>query len=106
MEKVPEYFERAWSQALLAVSTAEDEASKMVAKVAGAAGWGQDEVKRQVRELTDRLTSQRQALERNVEDGVRRALLNVRVPRRDDLREIGARLERLEQRLQALTERR
>ena len=101
MEK---YFERAWSQALLAVSTAEEEAAKLVARVSEAAGWTQDEVKRQVRELTDRLTHQRKELERGVEEGVKKALLRVKVPRREDLAGIEARLDQLSKRIDALKE--
>ena len=65
-EKRPlaETFERLWGQALLAVSTAEEEAGRVVQRVTGAAGWSQDEVRRQARELTERLVTQRRDLER------------------------------------------
>ena len=63
-----EAFERVWSQALLAVSTAEEEVTRTVQRVAAAAGWSQDEVKRQAREFTERLTGHRKDLEHNVEE--------------------------------------
>jgi polyhydroxyalkanoate synthesis regulator phasin len=102
---LPEYFDKIWSQALLAVSTAEEEASKVVHKVGEVAGWGQDEVKQRVREFSERLTSQRKDLERNVEDGVRKALVRLRIPRRDDLDAIGERLEKISRRIEALEKR-
>jgi len=101
-----EYFERAWSQALVAVSTVEEEAAKVTHKVAEVAGWSQDEVRRYVREFSDRLASQRRDLEKNVEDAVRRTVSRVRVPRREDLTDIQARLDRIGQRIEALREKR
>ena len=103
-EKRPlaETFERLWSQALLAVSTAEDEAGRAVQRVTGAAGWSPDEVRRHARELTERLVSQRRDLERNVEEGVRKALGRMKLPRREELQEVSVRLERVARRIQAL----
>lgn len=94
-------FERAWSQALTAVSVAEDEAAKVLQRFAGMAGWGQDEVKRHAREFTDRLSSQRKELERNVEDNVKKTLARLKVPRREQLQELETRIDRLGQRLDA-----
>jgi hypothetical protein len=100
-----ETFERVWSQALLAVSTAEDEATRTVQRVAELAGWSQEEMIRQARLLTDRLTGQRKDLEHNVEEGVRRALQHLKVPRRDEIQDIEARLIRLAERIDALGQR-
>jgi len=97
-----EVFEKVWSQALVAVSTAEEEASKVGARMAEAAGWSQDELKRQVRELTDRLASQRRALETNVEEGVKGALAKLRVPRRDEVASIASRLDAVSRRIESL----
>lgn len=99
---VAETFERIWSQALLAVSTAEEEATRTLQRVASAAGWSQDEVKRQAREFTEKLVGHRRDLERNVEDAVRGALTRLKVPRRDELQEFEARLGRLAERIDAL----
>jgi polyhydroxyalkanoate synthesis regulator phasin len=87
---------------MVAVSTAEDEASKVGARMAEVAGWSQDEVKRQVRELTERLLAQRRALEVNVEEGVKGALAKLRLPRREELMAIGDRLEAANRRIEAL----
>jgi len=113
MEKSPdtqkrllaETFERVWSQALLAVSTAEEEAARCVQRVAEVAGWNQEEMVRQGRLLAERLTGQRKDLERNVEEGVRRALSHFMVPRREQLQDVEARLLRLAERIDALGQR-
>jgi polyhydroxyalkanoate synthesis regulator phasin len=99
-----EAFDRVWSQALIAVSTAEEEAIRVVNRVSGLAGWSQDEMKRQGRELADRLSQQRYDLERNVEDGVRSALERFKVPRRDDVQALASRLDGLSRRIDALAE--
>jgi len=95
------YFEQAWSQALVAVSRAED-ASRAVQRVAEAAGWGQEEIKRQARELSERLVKQRRDLEHTLDEGVRRTLARLRVPRREEIQEIHARLDRVAARIDAL----
>jgi hypothetical protein len=97
-----ETFERVWSQALLAVSTAEEEVARSVQRVAEVAGWSQEEMLRQAKMLTERLTGQRKDLEHNVEEGVRRALLHFKIPRRDEIQDIEARLVRLAERIDAL----
>ena len=102
---VAETFERIWSQALLAVNTAEEEAFRAVQKVAAVAGWSQEEVKRQARDFTERLAGHRKDLEQNVEERVRQALTRMKLPRREELQSFGARLERLSERIQALEQR-
>ncbi|MBI3185071.1 MAG: phasin family protein [Myxococcales bacterium] len=100
--QLPELFEKVWGQALLAVSTAEEEASRVVGKLADVAGWSQDEVKRQAKELGERLASQRRDIERSVEEGVKRALQKLRVPRREEVAALNARVEQLSKRVEAL----
>jgi predicted component of type VI protein secretion system len=100
-----ETFERVWSQALLAVSTAEEEAARCVQRVAGLAGWSPEEMLRQAKLLTERLTGHRKDLESNVEEGVRRTLLHLKVPRREQIQDIEARLARLAERIDALGQR-
>jgi polyhydroxyalkanoate synthesis regulator phasin len=97
-----EYFEKVWGQALLAVSAAEEEANRTAQKVAQVYGWGQDEVRRQSRLLTERLSQQRREMERNLEDSVQRALSKVKVPRRESLLEVASRMDRIERRIAAL----
>lgn len=84
---VAEAFERVWSQALLAVSTA---------------GWSQEEVKRHAREFTEKLVGHRKDLEHSVEVAVKGALSKLKVPRREDLQEFEARLTKLSERIDAL----
>jgi len=107
-EKRPfaEQLERLWGQALMTVSLAEDEAAKAVHRVAEMAGWSQDEVKRHVRELSERLVSQRHEFERSVEEGVKRALQRLQVPRREEMAAFEERLSRAAARIDELVNRR
>jgi polyhydroxyalkanoate synthesis regulator phasin len=99
---IAEFFQQVWSQALVTVSAAEDEAAKLLARVQGMAGWSQDEVKRQVREYTERLTSQRRDMERKVEDAVRVSLHRLRVPRKEEIAQLNSRLDTLNKRIEHL----
>jgi|SRR5450755_2492900 polyhydroxyalkanoate synthesis regulator phasin len=98
--------ERMWAQALVAVSSVEEEAAQLVQRLQAAAGWSQDEVRRQVTEVSERLASQRNALEKNIEEGVRRAVSRLKVPRREQIQALQARLDRLSARLDKLVPRR
>lgn len=91
--------ERMWAQALVAVSSAEEEAAQLVQRLQAVAGWSQDEVRRQVAEVSERLASQRLTLEKGIEEGVRRAVGKLRVPRREQLQALEARLDVLASRL-------
>lgn len=97
-----EFFEKIWGQALAAASQAEEEANRAVARVASAAGWSQDEVKRQARELGERLAQQRSALEKSTEEGVKKALGRLQLPRREELVSLNARLDAVAKRVEAL----
>ena len=103
-EKRPvlEGLERMWAQALTAVSSVEDEAARVVQKAQTVAGWSQDEVRRQVTELSQRLRAQRRELEQGVETGVRTALARLRVPRRDEVAALTAQLDRIAARVERL----
>jgi len=100
---IAEFFQQVWSQALVTVSGAEDEAAKLLARVQGMAGWSQDEVKRQVREYADRLTTQRRDMERKVEDAVRVSLQRMRVPRKEEIAQLNSRLDTLNKRIEHLS---
>ena len=102
---VTETFERVWSQALLAMSTAEEEMHRNLQRVAAAAGWSQEEVKRQAREFTERLAGHRKELERGVEEAARGAVARLKVPRREELQDFEARLAKLAERIEALGQR-
>ena len=93
---LPEQFRDAWSQALAAVTNAEEEAQKALSRVSDLAGWGPEEVRRHARDLTERLTGQRREVEKNIEIGVKKALARVKLPRREEI-------ESLQRRVQALS---
>jgi polyhydroxyalkanoate synthesis regulator phasin len=98
--------ERMWAQALVAVSSVEEEAAQVVQRLQAVAGWSQEEVRRQVSEVSERLTAQRLSLEKGIEEGVRRAVSRLRVPRREQIQALQARLDRLAARLDSLGPRR
>ena len=99
---VVEVLERMWAQALTAVSSVEDEAARVVQRAQTVAGWSQDEVRRQMNELTERLAAQRKELEQGLEERVRGTLQRLRVPRRDEVQALAARLDRVAERLEKL----
>jgi len=100
---VPEFFQQVWSQALVAVTGAEDEVAKLVGRLQGVAGWSQDEARRQVQHFTERLAAQRKELERRAEESVKASMAKLKVPRRDELAQLNARLDALARRVEALT---
>ncbi|MFO0597745.1 MAG: phasin family protein [Myxococcaceae bacterium] len=91
-----EFFQQIWSQALTAVHGAEGEVQKLLTRVQG---LSQDEMKR----LSERLTSQRRDLEKRVDDSVKTSLTRLRVPRRDEVAQLAARVDALARRVEALT---
>jgi poly(hydroxyalkanoate) granule-associated protein len=97
-----EALERMWSQALTAVSSVEDEAARVVQKAQTVAGWSQDEVRRQVGELSERLAVQRRDLERALDERVRGALQRLRIPRREEVQALSSRLRRVADRVEQL----
>lgn len=97
-----EMFQQVWSQALVTVSNAEDEVSRLMARLQEKAGWNPDEGRRQIRELSERLVGQRREVEKRVEDVAQRTLGRLRIPRRDQVAQLNARLATLEKRLEAL----
>jgi polyhydroxyalkanoate synthesis regulator phasin len=99
---VVEVLERMWAQALTAVSSVEDEAARVVQRAQTVAGWSQDEVRRQMGELAERLAAQRKELEQGLEERVRGTLQRLRVPRRDEVQALAARVDRVTERLERL----
>jgi len=99
---VVEVLERMWVQAVTAVSSVEDEAARVVQRAQTVAGWSQDEVRRQMGELAERLAAQRRELEEGLEERVRGALQRLRFPRRDEVQELTARVDRVAERLEKL----
>jgi poly(hydroxyalkanoate) granule-associated protein len=102
MPDIQEMFKEAWSQALAGVNAAEQEAEKVFAKLADAAGFSRDDVKRHAREFGERLTTQRRELEKAIDDGVRRAANRFRIPTKEDIEQLQKRLDAVAQRVDAL----
>ena len=99
---VVEALERMWAQAVTAMSSVEDEAARVVQRAQTVAGWSQDEVRRQMGDLAERLAAQRRELEQGLEERVRGALLRLRVPRREEVQALMARVDRVAERVETL----
>lgn len=93
-----ELFQQIWSQALVTVTGAEEEAQRLLSRAQGIVGWSQDEARR----LGERLASQRREMERRVEEAVKTSVARLRVPRRDEIIQLTTRLEALTKRIEAL----
>jgi polyhydroxyalkanoate synthesis regulator phasin len=102
MPDIQSLFREAWSNALAGVNAAEQEAEKVLTRIADAAGFSPEDVRRNAREFGERLTSQRREIERSIDDAVRRAANRFRVPTRDDLEALQKRLDAISERLDAL----
>ena len=98
-----ELFHHVWSQALVAVTGAEEEATKLIGRLEGALGWSQEEARKQVRDFSERLTGQRREVERRMEEAVKHSLGLLKVPRREELAQLSARVDELTRRLESLT---
>lgn len=96
--------EKAWGQALLAVSAVEEEASCWVHRWAEAAGWSPDDARRQAAEWTERLAGQRRDLERFMDEGVRKAMSRLSLPKREEVQLLEQRLGSLSSRIERLQE--
>ena len=99
---VVEALERMWAQAVTAMSSVEDEAARVVQRAQTVAGWSQDEVRRQVSELAERLAAQRRELEQGLDERVRGALQRLRVPKREEVQGLTDRVNRVAERLEKL----
>ncbi len=96
------YVREAWSQALIAMGDTSDEVQKILGKVAGWVEVGPEEARRLAVELTEKLKRERSELESTVEAAVRRALSPFRLPSRDEVSALEARLERVAERVERL----
>jgi poly(hydroxyalkanoate) granule-associated protein len=102
MPDIQEIFKEAWSQALAGVNAAEQEAEKVFAKLADAAGFTTDDVKRHAREFGERLTTQRREIEKAIDDAVRRTANRFRIPTQSDIEALQKRVEAVAERVEAL----
>ncbi|WP_242345140.1 phasin family protein [Anaeromyxobacter terrae] len=104
MPDLQEIFKDAWSHALAGVNAAEQEAEKVLARIADAAGFSPEDVRRHAREFGERLTSQRREIEKTLDDAVRRATSRFRAPAREDLDALEKRLAAIAARVEALAQ--
>lgn len=103
MADLREIFKEAWSQALAGVNAAEAEAEKVLGRLADAAGFSADDVKRHAREFGDRLATQRRDVERAIDDAVRNAASRFRIPTKEDIAALQKRLDAVTERVDALS---
>lgn len=94
-----DFFQQIWSQALVTVTGAEEEAQRLLQRAQGMVGWSQEEARR----LAERLASQRREMERRVEEAVKTSVARLKVPRRDEIAQLAARLEAVARRIEALS---
>lgn len=90
-----EFFQQIWSQALTTVHGAEEEAQKLLGRLQGIS-------QEETRKLQERLAGQRKELERRVEEVVKTSVARLKVPRRDEVAQLNARLDALTRRLEGL----
>jgi polyhydroxyalkanoate synthesis regulator phasin len=102
MPDIQTLFKEAWSNALAGVNAAEQEAEKVLSRIADAAGFSPEDVRRHAREFGERLANQRREVERAVDEAVRRAANRFRIPSRDDIEALQRRLDAVAQRVDAL----
>jgi ubiquinone biosynthesis protein UbiJ len=91
-----EFFQQIWSQALTTVQGAEGEAQKLLARVQGVS-------QEEARKLAERLQGQRKDLERRIEDVVKVSVARLKVPRREEVAQLTARVEALTKRVESLS---
>jgi len=106
MADIQELFKEAWSQALVGLNAAEAEAEKVFNRLAGAAGFTPEDVKRHAREFGERLSSQRREVERAIDDAVKRAAARFKLPTRDDVEALKRRLDEVAERVDRLAKER
>ena len=102
MPDVRDAFKAAWSQALVGLNTAEQEAEKIMARFADAAGFGPEDVRRHAREFAERLSAQRKEVERSIDEAVKRATTRFRPPSREEVEALRQRVDAIAARIDAL----
>ncbi len=106
MADVQDLFKEAWSQALVGLNAAEAEAEKVLDRLAGAAGFTPEDVKRHAREFGERLSNQRREVERAIDEAVRRAAARFKLPTRDDVEALKRRVDQIAERVERLAKER
>lgn len=103
MPDIQEMFKEAWSSALAGVNAAEAEAEKVLGKLADAAGFSPEDVKRHAREFGERLAVQRRDLEKGIDEAVRRTASRFRIPTQADIDALAKRVDEVQARVEALS---
>ena len=103
MPDIRETFKEAWSSAVAGVNAAEAEAEKVLGRLADAAGFSPEEVRRHARELGERLVTQRKDLEKAIDDAVRRTANRFRIPTQSDIEALTKRVDEVSARVEALS---
>lgn len=106
MADIQDLFKEAWSHAVAGYAAAEQEAEKVLSRLADAAGFSPDDVKRHAREFGERLTSQRRELERGIDEAVRRAASRFKIPTKDDIGALERRVDAISRRLDEISKER
>ncbi|HEX9306079.1 MAG TPA: phasin family protein [Anaeromyxobacter sp.] len=106
MPDIQEMFKEAWSHALAGVNAAEAEAEKVLGKLADAAGFSPDDVKRHAREFGERLTTQRRDLEKAIDEAVKRTANRFRIPTQSDIEALQKRVDAVAARVEAIAKER
>jgi polyhydroxyalkanoate synthesis regulator phasin len=102
MAEIQTMFKEAWSQALVGLNNAEQEAEKVLNKIADAAGFSPEDVRRHAREFGERLATQRKEIERTIDDAVKRAAGRFKLPTRDEIDGLRQRVDAISARVDAL----
>jgi polyhydroxyalkanoate synthesis regulator phasin len=100
---IQEMFKEAWSSALAGVNAAETEAEKVLGKLADAAGFSPEDVKRHAREFGERLTTQRRDLEKVIDEAVKRTASRFRIPTHADIEALQKRVDDVASKVEALS---
>jgi polyhydroxyalkanoate synthesis regulator phasin len=99
--RLPDVFRDAWTQALSAVSNAEEEAQRALARV-----WSPEEVRKNAQAFAEKLVGQRKEVEKSIDAGVKRTLARSKLPRREEVEALRARATALSARVNALAQKR
>ena len=106
MADLQKMFKDAWSQALVGINAAEQEAEKVLGRIADAAGFTPEDVRRHARDFGERLTAQRREIERSLDEAVKKATNRIRFPSRDEVDGLRQRVDALAARLDAMAQER
>jgi len=102
LSDIERFFKEAWTRALTGVGAAEQEAEKLLTRVTGLSG---DELRRQAREVGERLNAQRREVEKAIDEGVRKAAGRLQMPAQDELEALKKRMDDLTARVEAMGKR-